>query len=59
MKTRVEWNSKLHLQLADVFMNTEDNISCYDGCKQMAMDLFEYDYRQAIKLIIKEKGAAI
>ena len=53
MKTKVEWNSELHLQLADVFMNAEDNISCYDGCKQMAMDLFEYDYRQAIQSIIK------
>ena len=54
MKNKIEWNSKLHLQLADVYMNAEDNISCYNGCKEMAYDHFENDYKDAIKTIKKK-----
>ena len=55
MKNKIEWNSKLHLQLDDVYMNAEDNISCYNGCKEMAYDHFENDYKDAIKTIKKKE----
>ena len=56
MKNKIEWNSKLHLQLADVYMNAEDNISCYNGCKEMAYAHFENDYKAAINTIKKKEG---
>ena len=55
MGIKVEWNSKIHLQLTDIYMNAEDNISCYDGCKEMEYDHFENNYEDAIKTIEKEK----
>ena len=35
----INWLSEDHLKLADIYMDAEDNISCFDGCKEMAMDL--------------------
>ena len=56
MGIKVKWNSKIHLQLTDIYMNSEDNISCYDGCKEMAYDHFENNYEDAIKTIQNERG---
>ena len=52
----VNWKSEDHLKLANIYMNAEDNISCYDGCKEMAIDHFENDYEDAIQTIKKEKN---
>jgi len=50
-RKKIEWNSKEHLKLADIYMDADGNESCYDGCKEMAMDAFENDYEDAIKTI--------
>ena len=47
----IVWNSGWHLALANIYMDAEDNISCYDGCKEMARDLFDGDPKEAIKMI--------
>jgi hypothetical protein len=52
---KIEWNNKLHLQLADVYMSVEDNISCYDGCKEMAIDHFENNFKDAMQIIERNK----
>tara|TARA_R100000656_G_scaffold36130_1_gene30878 strand:+ start:301 stop:507 length:207 start_codon:yes stop_codon:yes gene_type:complete len=53
-KKEIVWNSFWHFTLADVYMDATDNISCYDGCKEMARDLFDGDPEKAIKIIKKE-----
>ena len=55
MIKKIAWNSKKHLELANIYMEAGDNISCYDGCKEMAKDHFENDYKDAIKTIKKHK----
>ena len=52
---KIEWNSKKHLQLANIYMNASDNISCYDGCKEMALLHFENNYNDAVKIIKNNK----
>ena len=50
-KLDIEWNSNDHLKLAEIFMEAKDNISSFDGCKEMAMDLMEQDLEEAKELL--------
>ena len=50
-KLDIKWNSNNHLELAEIFMKAEDNISSFDGCKEMAMDLMKQDPEEAKELL--------
>ena len=54
-KKIIEWCSDQHLELANIYMDAEDNISCYDGCKEMSMDHLNNNYKDAIKTIKKNR----
>ena len=51
----VNWKSEDHLKLANIYMEAEDNISCYDGCKEMAFDLMTNDPKEAERLLKDEQ----
>ena len=40
-KLNVEWKSKDHIKLADIYMDASDNISCYDGCLDSSFELLK------------------
>ena len=54
-KLDIEWNSNSHLELAEIFMEAKDNISSFDGCKEMAMDLMKQDPKEAKELLKNNK----
>tara|TARA_R100000655_G_C2895818_1_gene177906 strand:- start:112 stop:312 length:201 start_codon:yes stop_codon:yes gene_type:complete len=47
----IGWNDDDHLKIAEIIMEAEDNISCFDGCKEMAKDLFQQDPKEVQKLL--------
>ena len=54
-KLNVEWKSKDHIKLANIYMSVPDNISCYDGCLELAFQLMSEDPKEAIKLLGNKK----
>ena len=54
-KLVIEWMSKDHIKLANIYMDAPDNISCFDGCLQSSFELMEENPEEAIKLIKKEE----
>ena len=54
-KLDIEWNSNSHLEIAEIFMEAKDNISSFDGCKEMAMDLMKQDPKEAKELLKNNK----
>ena len=53
-KLNVEWKSKDHIKLADIYMDASDNISCYDGCLESSFELMKEEPEEAIKLLEHE-----
>ena len=51
----VNWKSEDHLKLANIYMEAEDNISCFDGCKEMAFDLMTNEPKEAERLLKDEQ----
>ena len=51
----VNWKSEDHLKLADIYMDAEDNISCFDGCKEMAFNLMTNEPKEAERLLQYEQ----
>ena len=50
----IKWNSEKHLKLANIYMNAEDNISCFDGCKEMAFNLITNNPKEAERLLLND-----
>jgi len=53
-KLVIEWKSEDHIKLADIYMDTPDNISCWDGCLQSSFEFMKQNTKEAIELL-KEK----
>ena len=51
----VNRKSEDHVKLADNYMDAEDNISCFDGCKEMAFNLMTNEPKEAERLLQYEQ----
>ena len=50
-KLNIEWKSEDHIKLADIYMDAEDNISCYDGCLESSFQLIKESPEEAIEML--------
>ncbi len=55
IKKEIEWGNDLHLELADIYMDADDNESCYEGCKEIAFNDFERDFDVAMSIIKEDR----
>ena len=55
IKKEIEWCGDLHLELADIYMDADDNESGYDACQEMALNHFERDFDDAMSIIKEDR----